>query len=93
MKVIYAPNAIEDFNRIYKFIEGLFSTEVADELEENYDQKLEMVKKFPTANPKSESSKGLRKFDVKRRTIVFFEIHDDCIEIVSMYDSREDRPL
>ena len=71
------------------FLEQEWSLKVKNEFIFKLDKSLSQIQKLPDIFPESDQLKGLRKCVVTKQTTVFYKYFDSLINIVTIFDNRQ----
>jgi len=88
-KVIFSPEANERLAEIVSYLVNEWSTASAEKFLNILDHKIENIKLFPQSNPKLNINPGVRCCKVVKQISIYYRIHDDEIEIVTLFDNRQ----
>lgn len=84
-----SKKALKKLDDLLVFLEKEWSTKVKHEFILKLDKTLKQIQKLPDCFPVSEKIPGLRKSVVTKQTTIFYKYSDTTIDVVSMFDNRQ----
>ena len=81
--------AIKKLESILVYLEEEWSTKVKHDCIQKLDKSLKQIQKHPYSFPESEKIQGLRKCIVTRQTTVFYKYSNTTIDVVIIFDNRQ----
>jgi plasmid stabilization system protein ParE len=84
-----SKRAAKKLDNLLVFLEKEWSVKVKHDFIHKLDNSLKQIKEFPESFPESEKIKGLRKCVVTKQTTVFYNFTDNAINIVTIFDNRQ----
>ena len=88
-RVYFSTLAVLKLKEIVKYLEGNWPPNVKQEFLEKLDQTKLLISKYPETFPISKSFPGLYKCTLTKHNTIFYRIHKNEIEIVTLFDSRQ----
>ncbi len=87
-KIIWSKRAQKGFDSVVSFLETKWEKKVIDELFMELFTKLESISENPLLYKLVSEKKQIHKCVIRRRTLLFYKVRKDAIEIVIVIDSR-----
>ena len=88
--VYLSPTAKIRLDTLLEYLKQEWSEKVKWEFIEKLDRSISQISKFPSSCPESKDFKGLYKCVVTGQATLYYRINDDEIEIVTLFDTRQD---
>ncbi|MCK9421451.1 MAG: type II toxin-antitoxin system RelE/ParE family toxin [Bacteroidales bacterium] len=82
--------AMKKLDNLLVFLEKEWSTKVKNDFILKLNKSLKQIQKLPDSFPESEKIRGLRKCVVTKQTTIFYKYSDKTIDIVAIFDNRQD---
>ncbi len=90
MKVYLSPIAEQKFTELLDFLKEKWGESSQRKFLRRFLEKTNQISGFPESCPKSKKMKGLYKCVVTHQTTFFYRVHNCEIEIVTIFDTRQD---
>lgn len=90
LPIIWAPSARDEYAVLLNYVEGNFGLDAALELLDATEKLLEGIAAFPGMFPASDKRKDIRKAVVSKQTSLLYRISQDQIQILHVWDNRQD---
>ena len=87
--VIWAPQAVYNFNGILVYLLENWTLEVALDYESNVYDLIDTIVHNPSIGTASEKYAGLRKFLITKHGFLIYRISENNLEIVDIFDTRQ----
>ena len=88
-KIIWSQKAINSLQRLVHFIDKKWNRSVADKLLDEIEKTLERIAFNPFLYPVYSQKKNLRRCVIKKKTILFYRVVEEKIEIILLVDARQ----
>jgi plasmid stabilization system protein ParE len=88
--LIFSTDALEQIQATWRYIDENLSSQAADNLLEQIDEKVEWIRKHPETGRLSEYSPQVRYVLVGKHRRLYYEIGEDLITIAALFDTRQD---
>ena len=88
--VILTPIANEDLEKISDWLAKEWGVKVLFNFLDLYEAKIRTIAEFPSRYPIIQATSKLRKAVLTKHNIVLYREKDEHIEIVSIFDTRQD---
>lgn len=92
--IVWLPEALDDLNRIYAFLESKNPNAAARAVQAIFEA-ADSLAENPLRCPQLRTNPNRRKLRVfwgKRGYLIYFEIQDDTVYIIQIWQGLEDRP-
>jgi plasmid stabilization system protein ParE len=89
-KLVWSPNAKEEYAQLLKYIEQWYGTNAALHFLEQVDKIIGSIEIFPYAFPTSHKVPNFRKAVITKQASIFYKINNKTIEILHFWDNRQD---
>ena len=86
-----SPLAERKLEGILRYLESEWSQKVKESFLQELENALNQVARHPQSCPASKKKKGIRKCVVSKRTVLFYRIRKERIEVITIIDDREER--
>lgn len=90
MKVYLSPTAEQKFTELLNYLKDKWSESSQHKFLSRFLRKTNQISRFPESCTKSQQMNGLYKCVVTSQTTLFYRVHNDEIEIVTIFDTRQD---
>jgi plasmid stabilization system protein ParE len=87
-KVIWSDDALNNLREIIDYLESRWTQREIGNFAKKLEKQLEIIKRLPLSYPKSRK-KNIRKAVMTKQTTVYYEISNDAIRIVTLFDNRK----
>jgi len=84
-----SKRAMKKLDSLLGYLEEEWSSKVKHEFVLKLDKSLKQIQKQPDSFPESEKIKGLRKCVVTKQTTVFYKYSKTSIDVVTIFDNRQ----
>lgn len=71
------------------YLDDEWSNNVKKEFVLKFDKSLKQIQELPDSFPESEKIRGLRKCVVTKQTTVFYKFSETTIDVVTIFDNRQ----
>ena len=88
-KVVLSPTAKAKLSILLEYLENKWSEKVKKEFIEKLDKSISRISDYPKSCSESIEIKGLFKCVVTKQTTLFYRIKPKRIEIVTLFDTRQ----
>ncbi len=92
LKVIFSERAKADLDRIARQLTLDWSATVSVDFLSQIVDRLRTLGRFPFAYPASDRYPGLRQCVIGRRTVLYYLVTTNYVEIAFLHDTRADAP-
>lgn len=89
LKVYWSPDANEQLNLLYDYLESNWSSEVVIEFSVTLEEFLAVISGNPKSFPFSSRRKTLRRCVITKHNSLFYREYLNSIEIVALFDTRQ----
>ena len=89
-KIKLSKRAIKKLDNLLVFLEKEWSIKVKNDFIHKLEKSLKQIQTLPESFPESEKIKGLRKCVVTKQTTIFFKYSNTSIDIITIFDNRQD---
>ena len=89
-KISFSPEANTRLSQIVNYIQTEWSTEAANTFLLILDDKISNFKLFPYSSPSFYNKKEIRKCVITKQITLYYRIQDAEIEVITLFDSRQD---
>lgn len=89
MKVFLSLEAAEQLTQLLGYLESRWSEKVHNNFLDKLDRAVSTISKMPFAFPESVKYPGIRKCVVTSHTSLYYCMHGDAVEILSVIDNRQ----
>ena len=87
-KVIWSDEAINNLREIIDYLESKWTQREIGNFAKKLEKQIEIIKRLPLSYPKS-MRKNIRKAVMTKQTTVYYEIANESIRIVTLFDNRK----
>ncbi len=88
-RILWTNEAIKNLEQILDYITTAWTDKEANHFKMKLAEQLNIISKFPNIFPASIMAPRLRKAVLTKQTIIFYEVKDQNIYIVYLFDSRQ----
>lgn len=88
-KVVLSPSAKRKLSDLFEYLENGWSERTKNDFIKKLDRSLLRIAKYPQSCPESTKIPGLFKCVVTKQTSLFYRVSSDEIEIVIVFDTRQ----
>jgi plasmid stabilization system protein ParE len=85
----WSPRASSDYRNILSYILSKWSEKEALEYIQRIEQIISLIRKMPEMYKASRKGKNIRQCVVNSQTSLYYRIHKDTIEIITIFDNRQ----
>ena len=89
-KVVLSKRAKIKLENLLLFLETDWSMSIKNEFIEKLDHALQIIQNKPESFPKTAALKGVHKCVVTRQNTLYYRFTESSIEIITIFDSRQD---
>ena len=89
-KVIWSENSVKELESIITYLEDNWSEKEIRKFIQQLNDRIHLIKSYPRIFPSSPKSNKVRKAVLNKRTTIFYRVAPDVIELLSIFDSRQD---
>jgi len=89
-RVIWSEEAVSDLQEIYDFVLRKWSLKEAERLLDLVKEFEDVIRVYPEGFKPSNSVEGVRIGHIHQNTTAVYRIQDKTIEIVTLFDNRQD---
>ena len=90
MNIFLSDLAAEQLDTLLTYLELEWSPRVRDNFLLKLDHAFNAIEKFPLGFPFSEKLAGLRKCVITPQTTAYYQVYENEIEIIAIFDNRMD---
>lgn len=93
--ILWTDHAISELNETIEYLENKWTERELRKFSKILDHTIELISKNPTIFPISFEKRGIHKAVVEKHNNLYYRIHENSIEIVSLFSNRKnpDRKL
>jgi len=88
--VTWTLNAREDLKQIIQYLEKNWSTTDVDNFRDKLFQRIDILSKWPAIGRASDKDPSIRRIVITKHNLLFYEIENDEIVILNIFDTRQD---
>lgn len=92
-KVYFSPLAQLKLELILQFLVEEWSTQSKTKFLKKFQEKVDQISTHPLSCIESEQLSGIRKAVVEKHTSIYYRIHKDEIEVITIFDNRQNPSL
>jgi plasmid stabilization system protein ParE len=89
-KLFWTEESIRNLDEILDYLSGKWTQKEIDNFKEKLSKQLDVIIKFPLIFPTSQYQPRLRKAVLSKQTIIYYEIKENVIYLVYLFDARKD---
>ncbi len=89
-RIRFSKNASAKLENLLVYLEIEWSMKVKENFIVKLDRSLLQIQNHPDSFPASEKINGLRKCVVTKQTTIFYKYSDQAINVVAIFDNRQD---
>ena len=89
-KVVWTDEAIDNLEAILDYLDHVWTQREVDNFKKKLGKKIELIEQNPKIFPVSAYNPRLRKAVLSRQTTIFYEIADHVINLVYLFNSKQD---
>ena len=89
-KVVLSSTAKEKLSDLLEYLEDNWSARVKSDFIKKLDRSIAKISLYPQSCPESMKVRGLYKCVVTKQTSLFYRITAEEIEVVTLFDTRQD---
>ena len=89
-KVVWTDEAIDNLESILDYLDHIWTQRETDNFKKKLGKKIELIEQNPKIFPVSAYNPRLRKAVLSRQTTIFYEIADHVINLVYLFNSKQD---
>ena len=89
-KVVWTDEAIDNLESILDYLDHIWTQRETDNFKKQLGKKIELIEQNPKIFPVSAYNPRLRKAVLSRQTTIFYEIADDVVNLVYLFNSKQD---
>lgn len=89
-KVILSKRAKIKLEKLLEYLEKEWSDKIKNEFIKKLDYSIKTIQTNPEIFPKTAFVKGLHKCVVSKQNTIYYRIKNSTIEIVTIFDTRQD---
>ena len=89
-KVVWTDEAIDNLEAILDYLDHVWTQREVDNFKKKLGKKIELIEQNPKIFPVSAYNPRLRKAVLSRQTTIFYEIADDVVNLVYLFNSKQD---
>ena len=90
MKVFLSPLAELKLELLIEYLVSEWGKPSKEKFLNKLETTIDRISKFPDSNPKSNELGGIYKCVVSKQTSLFYRIKNDEVEIITIFDNRQD---
>ena len=88
-KVVWTDEAIDNLESILDYLDHIWTQHEVDNFKKKLGKKIELIEQNPKIFPVSAYNPRLRKAVLSKQTTIFYEIADHVINLVFLFNSRQ----
>ena len=88
-KIVWTPNAEEDFDKILNYLSVRWSIEIAFDFIQIFYHKLDLLEIMPNLGVKSEKRKTTRRILITKHNYLIYSVLGDEITLLNIFDNRQ----
>ena len=89
-KVVLSSTAKDKLSDLLEYLERGWSAKVKNDFIKKLDRSIARISAYPQSCPESTQVRGLYKCVVTKQTSLFYRIKPKEIEVVTLFDNRQD---
>ena len=89
-KVVLSSTAKKKLSDLLEYLEHSWSARVKNDFIKKLDKSITKISVYPQSCPESTEVRGLYKCVVTKQTSLFYRITAEEIEVVTLFDTRQD---
>ena len=89
-KIIWSPRALADAERLISYVAAEWNQEVASKLLKRIEEVIAIIERQPMLYPATGHRPEVRRCVLSRQTSLYYRLKYDSIEIVALFDTRQD---
>lgn len=89
MQVIFSKRAKIRLENLLDYLEKEWSLKSKNDFIKKLDRSIAQIAKLPTSCPESKKNLGLFKCVVTRQTTLFYRIKESTIQVITLFDTRQ----
>jgi len=89
-KLFWSDEAINNLEEILDYLHSRWTQREVDKFKKRLSKQLDLVTRNPKLFPKSDFNPSLRKAVLSKQTTIFYKISSDTINLVYLFNSRQD---
>lgn len=90
-KILWTDEAIKNLEQILNYIATNWTNKEVNNFKLKLSEQLNIITRFPNIFPASTLAPRLRKAVLTKHTIIFYEVKEQVIYIVYLFDSRQNQ--
>jgi plasmid stabilization system protein ParE len=91
LKVFHSKFAERKLRLLLDYIESEWGSKSKSSFFSKYSKSIEQISTHPRSCPESEYKSGLFKCVVTKQTSVLYKINEDSVEIITLFDNRQNQ--
>jgi plasmid stabilization system protein ParE len=88
-KLLWSDKALEDLQNIINYLIEKWSQKEVRNFARRLDKRLEIITINPRLFPKTSRRKSVRRSVLTKHTVIYYEINENLITIVTLFDPRQ----
>lgn len=89
-EIIWSPAAEKDFEKILEYLEFKWNNRIARRFINKVDDSIDLIVEDPKIFPLINEELQIRKSVITKQNTLFYRVSDSSIEIVRLFDTRQD---
>lgn len=86
----WSEEAVKNLEQILNYLSENWSQKEVDNFKKRFKKQVTLIRQFPQMFPASSYNQKLRKSLLSKQTTIFFEIKDDTIMLVYIFNTYQD---
>ena len=89
-EIVFSLRAMDDYFEIVHYLRNKFSEKEVNEFDKLLDEKIDFISSHPLAFAMvNDYDANLRKCIINQLTVVYYDVYDSRIEILTLFDGRK----
>ena len=90
LQVVWTNNALEDYRRVIDYLLTIWTLKVASDFSTMLEERIDTLRTFPNVGIASTKYPLIRSIVITKHNKLYYRLHADKIEILSIFDTRQD---
>ena len=88
-KIIWSDESLKNLDTLITYLEQNWTEKEIGKFLSNLDKRIKLISLNPLIFPSTPKSRNIRRSVLSKQTSIFYRITDDSIEILSIFDTRQ----
>jgi plasmid stabilization system protein ParE len=89
-RIFWSDESLKNLNSIIKYLELNWTEKEIKKFLDHLDKRIQLISKNPLIFPSTMKSRNIHKSVLSKQTSIFYRVSDNQIEILSIFDNRQD---